>query len=221
MSSFRGPGKNKPGGDRPFGRDRDEGRVRGRGRGPFRGQERDPRNDGHEQNRGEHRERGVFFAGHGASPTEQAMTALMMTAKMIHRFAESRIAEHKKFHKLSRPRMGVLFIVQHSGGIRMGDLAAKLGVAPRTVTDLVDGLEQDGFLHRIPDPSDRRASMLELSSLAQKEFEHIVSMRSKFIDEIFSPLSSDEKDTLISLLKKLREGPIRDLNCGFDDRSFE
>lgn len=111
--------------------------------------------------------------------------------------------------------MGVLFIVHHSGGIRMGDLASKLHVAPRTVTDLVDGLERDGFLHRVPDSSDRRASILELSDFAKKDFERISAVRSAFVEEIFSPLSNEEKDALIGLLGKLREGPIRDLlNAG-------
>jgi DNA-binding MarR family transcriptional regulator len=142
----------------------------------------------------------------------------MMTAKMIHRFGESRIAQNKQYSKLSGPRMGVLFIVHHMGGIRMGDLAAKLHVAPRTVTDLVDGLERDGFLHRVPDPKDRRASILELSDLAKKDFDRISAMRKAFVEEIFTPLNNDEKETLISLLSKLREGPIRDLlNSAPDD----
>jgi DNA-binding MarR family transcriptional regulator len=172
------------------------------------------RSDGPEKNKSEDErriERKGFFAPHGSGPADCAMGALMMTAKMIHRFAESRISKHKKFNKLSGPRMGVLFIVHHHGGIRMGDLAAKLHVAPRTVTDLVDGLERDGFLHRVPDPSDRRASILELSALAKKDVEHIASMRTKFVEEIFSPLSNDEKDTLVALLNKLSDGPIRDL----------
>jgi len=176
---------------------------------------------GHDHKHGEHERKGGrgFFAAHGSSPAENAMANLMMTAKMIHRFGESRISQHKQYSKLSGPRMGVLFIVHHSGGIRMGDLAAKLHVAPRTVTDLVDGLERDGFLHRVPDPSDRRASILKLSEFAKKDFESISAMRSAFVEEIFSPLSNDEKDALIALLGKLREGPIRDLlNEGNDQR---
>lgn len=162
-----------------------------------------------ERGRGERRH--GLFPPHDGTPAENAMAALMMTAKMIHRFGESRIAQNKQYSKLSGPRMGVLFIVHHSGGIRMGDLAAKLHVAPRTVTDLVDGLERDGFLHRVPDPRDRRASLLELSEFAKKDFDRISAMRKAFVEEIFSPLSNAEKESLIALLSKLREGPIRDL----------
>jgi len=169
------------------------------------------REHGHDHRHEERKGGPGWFPPHGSSPAENAMANLMMTAKMIHRFGESRISQHKQYSKLSGPRMGVLFIVHHSGGIRMGDLAARLHVAPRTVTDLVDGLERDGFLHRVPDPSDRRASILELSDFAKEDFERISAMRSAFVEEIFSPLSDEEKETLIALLGKLREGPIRDL----------
>jgi len=172
-----------------------------------------------EHGHGEHSRKGMrgFFPPHDGTPAENAMAALMMTAKMIHRFGESRIAQNKQYSKLSGPRMGVLFIVHHTGGIRMGDLAARLNVAPRTVTDLVDGLERDGFLHRVPDPRDRRASLLELSDFAKKDFDRISAMRKAFVEEIFSPLSNEEKEALIALLSKLQEGPIRDLLNGSAD----
>lgn len=204
---MRKPGKDKSDQDgedeRPFGRGRGFGF--GPGRGPGRGGGGHEHRERGDEERGRHR---GFFAPHGSGPAENAMHALMTTSRMIHRFAESRIAEHKRYNNLSRPRMGVLFMVHHSGGMRMGDLAAKLCVAPRTVTDLVDGLERDGYLHRVPDPNDRRASRLELSALAKKELDNMSAMRTKFIEEIFSPLNDEEKTSLMSLLNKLREGPI-------------
>src|SRR5207237_8685180 len=95
---------------------------------------------------------------------------------------------HKQFAKMSGPRMGVLFILEQSGALRMGDLAAKLQVAARTVTDLVDGLERDGFLRRKPDPSDRRAFLLELTSQTHADFEKLSKVRKAFIDEVWSQL---------------------------------
>jgi DNA-binding MarR family transcriptional regulator len=134
----------------------------------------------------------------------------MRTVKMIHRFAESRMSKHKQFSKLSGPRMGVLFVVNAAGTMRMGDLATRLLVAPRTVTDLVDGLERDGFLKRVPDPSDRRAMLLELSQSAKANFDKIATLRKNFLDEIFSALTVEEQRQLIMLLSKLSDGPIRE-----------
>ena len=136
------------------------------------------------------------------------MCALMSVAKMVHRFAHSRIAKGKLPPKMSGPRMGVLFAVKHAGGMRMGDLATRLGVAPRTVTDLVDGLERDGLLVRKPDPTDRRATCLELTARAGRDFQKMRSIQKNFVGEIFSPLDARELQQLIALMDKLRRGPI-------------
>ena len=136
------------------------------------------------------------------------MCALMSVAKMVHRFAHSRITKGKLPAKMSGPRMGVLFAVHRAGGLRMGDLAARIDVTPRTVTDLVDGLERDGLLVRKPDSEDRRATRLELTPRAARDFEKMRSIREGFIGEIFSPLDARELEQLIALMEKLQKGPI-------------
>src|SRR6266446_3468348 len=62
-------------------------------------------------------------------PVEELMCELMGLSKGIRRFMEQRFAEHNLPASLSGPRMGVLFQVRRSGGLRMGDLAERLGVA--------------------------------------------------------------------------------------------
>jgi DNA-binding MarR family transcriptional regulator len=39
----------------------------------------------------------------------------------------------------------------------LGQLAESQNLVPRTVTGLVDKLERDGLVRRVPDPSDRRS----------------------------------------------------------------
>ena len=140
--------------------------------------------------------------------TGDAMCALMTTSRLVQRFAQSRIAGHGLPARMSGPRMGVLFVVRQAGGLRMGDLANRLGVAPRTVTDLVDGLERDGLLVRKPDPADRRATRLELAPDSTTDFDKMRAIQKAFIAEIFSPLTPLERRTLVRLLDKLKEGPI-------------
>jgi DNA-binding MarR family transcriptional regulator len=62
----------------------------------------------------------------------------------------------------SFPRLKLLYALQCEGPQRMGDLAETLEVTPRSVTALVDGLEAQGEVRRVPDPSDRRATIIEL-----------------------------------------------------------
>jgi DNA-binding MarR family transcriptional regulator len=48
-------------------------------------------------------------------------------------------------------------------GIRLTDLAAKVGVTKQAVGQLVDDLAQQGVVERIPDPADKRAKRIRFS----------------------------------------------------------
>jgi len=152
------------------------------------------------------------------SGAEECMCALMTTVKMVHRYVASKFSDHPHFDKLSGPRVGVLFIVHHAEAIRMGDLASKLMVSPRTVTDLVDGLERDGFLRRIPDPKDRRAMLIELTPAIKTNFNKLAAVRTQFLGEIWSVLTAAEQEEMVRLLNKVQSGPLSkfssDIECG-------
>ena len=48
-------------------------------------------------------------------------------------------------------------------GTRLTELAARAGMAPPSMAELVDELERAGYLERRPDPTDRRAKLICLT----------------------------------------------------------
>jgi DNA-binding MarR family transcriptional regulator len=54
------------------------------------------------------------------------------------------------------------------GPTRLGDLAAREGVTPPTLTRIVGGLEDLGFVVRQPDPDDRRATRVQATEAAEE-----------------------------------------------------
>src|SRR5260370_38913954 len=66
-------------------------------------------------------------------------------------------------HGLSQGRMGVLFRLLRCGDTPLGDLAEDLGSTPPNITGLVDHLEKDGLVERVPDPDDRRSARARLT----------------------------------------------------------
>jgi DNA-binding MarR family transcriptional regulator len=103
----------------------------------------------------------VEMGGGGSVDVLEAIAALRLAAKQIHdsmqRFAER--------HGLSESRLRVLMRLHHSPGhqLPLGALADGLDVTPRTMTDIVDVLERDGFVKRVPDPLDRRSVLAVLT----------------------------------------------------------
>lgn len=63
----------------------------------------------------------------------------------------------------SMARLNLLYELHCRGPQKMADLAERLGVTPRNVTALVDGLEQEQQVRRVPHPTDRRITMIELT----------------------------------------------------------
>jgi|SRR5436190_17122145 len=55
----------------------------------------------------------------------------------------------------------VLGILERLGPMSAGQIAGQSGLAPASVTNLIDRLEQKGFVVRVADPVDRRRVMVE------------------------------------------------------------
>jgi DNA-binding MarR family transcriptional regulator len=97
----------------------------------------------------------VENGGKGSVEVFEALASLRLAAKRIHdameRFAEG--------HGLSESRLRVLTRLCHRASRRLplGALAEGMDVTPRTMTDIIDVLERDGLVKRVPDPEDRRS----------------------------------------------------------------
>ena len=87
--------------------------------------------------------------------------------------------------------------------IRMGELAAALGVVPRSATGLVDALEQAGLVERTVDPANRRAVLVTLTPRGRDMQHQMALARQRAGDGIFGALDTPERRTLADLLQKL------------------
>ncbi len=107
--------------------------------------------------------------------------------------------------ELSVPRGRVLGVMAHAlpGCVRMGDLSAALGVTPRNITTIVDGLEREGLLARHHDHHDRRAILLELTEKGRAQVEQLSGLQYDIAEHMFSTLNPDERCTLFALLTRL------------------
>ncbi|MEU8799122.1 MarR family transcriptional regulator [Spirillospora sp. NPDC048819] len=84
--------------------------------------------------------------------------------------------------------------------LRMVDLAESLGVVPRSVTTLVDALEESGLVTRAPDPSSRRSLLVRPTGEGRAVRERMAGTRREAAREVLSPLSDEQRETLRDLL---------------------
>ncbi|HEY4027239.1 MAG TPA: MarR family transcriptional regulator [Candidatus Dormibacteraeota bacterium] len=95
----------------------------------------------------------------------EAFAAIGMAARLL----RSRMERFCEREGLSENRLGILFMLRHAGeGVPLGALAARLQVSPRNVTGLIDHLERDGLVERVPDPADRRSVLAHLTDMGRE-----------------------------------------------------
>ncbi|MFE6689056.1 MarR family winged helix-turn-helix transcriptional regulator [Streptomyces sp. NPDC057743] len=90
---------------------------------------------------------------------------------------------------------------------RMADLAERLEVVPRAVTTLVDALEANGTVRRVPDPTNRRVVRIELTDTGRSALRALRGARRAAAEEILAPLTAEQRAELGGLLSTLVDGP--------------
>jgi MarR family transcriptional regulator, 2-MHQ and catechol-resistance regulon repressor len=114
-----------------------------------------------------------------------------LTQKHIHSF------------ELTEPQFGVLECLVHVGPLTLGELSRKHLVSGGNMTCVVDNLEKEGLVERIPSKTDRRAITVQLTQKGKNLIESIFVQHAEYVTEIASVLTEDEQERLSVLLKKL------------------
>lgn len=86
---------------------------------------------------------------------------------------------------------------------RLGELAEVLDVAPRSITSKVDQAEQDGWVRRVADPADRRATLVELTERGRRRLDLLSTSRHEGVSARLDALDPDEQQTLLALLRRV------------------
>ncbi len=101
-------------------------------------------------------------------------------------------------------RMRLLGVLRCHGPQIMSGLSGELGVTPRNVTALVDALEEEGLVRRKAHPSDRRATVIEMTEEGSETCEGMYHGHAETAAEIFDELSEEDRLELLRILRTLR-----------------
>ena len=108
------------------------------------------------------------------------------------------------------PRLRLLATLDADGAQIMSSLRDRLGITARSVTALVDGLEQDGLVRRSAHATDRRATVVELTGAGREIVERAFSAHRARAVELFRRLEPSDQAELHRLMSALTTA-LRDL----------
>ena len=96
------------------------------------------------------------------------------------------------------------------GAMRIGDLAARLEIVPRSATSMVDILEESGLAVRKPDPSDRRSVLVSLTPAGVSLLERMGAAKRAGAEALFGKLDAGQLAALHRLLDVLATSEAAD-----------
>lgn len=105
---------------------------------------------------------------------------------------------------LSLGQFAVLEALYHKDDLSVGEVQRKILSSSGTMPVIVRNLEKRGLLTKSPDGEDRRRNILHITEEGRKLIAEIFPLNKELILESLSPLSREEKDALLKLLKKLK-----------------
>ena len=114
----------------------------------------------------------------------------------------------RQFGPLSRPQRRVLLHLDDDSGLRVSDIAERLGMTTAGATRMVNALEAAGYVRRfrLPDADGRevRVALTPDGSRALQEAERAFHRR---IEESLAALTPDDRATLARLLGDVAASP--------------
>ncbi|HEY7919331.1 MAG TPA: MarR family transcriptional regulator [Streptosporangiaceae bacterium] len=142
---------------------------------------------------------GVSLAG--LPEAERRRRLVAETARFTSAFM--RWMEGRACGGLSYARLRLLQALHCGGPAIMRDLGVQLGVSPRNMTAMVDAMEEAQLVVRRPHPTDRRATLVELSPAGAREAEQALEPRLDAMAELFEEFSAAEQQAFADALIRL------------------
>jgi len=127
----------------------------------------------------------------------QALIGLMpLMGRLAHGVARQR-------GTLTLERSKILWPLVLGGPMRAGELAQQCHLGRPTLTELVDGLVDDGLVRRDEDPSDRRAVILALTAQGRRELHRFETAIAAALAEVVGRLEPSKRERLGATLADL------------------
>lgn len=94
---------------------------------------------------------------------------------------------------------------EDSGGVSLSEVAAVMGQTVPALSQRVSRMEQLGYVERLPHPTDRRASLLQVTASGKELLEQARRSITRRMDGILAGMGEASMDQLLALLEQLAD----------------
>lgn len=123
---------------------------------------------------------------------------------LVARRWRSLLDEHLRSIGQSAARMEALGAIMNSPSLpAQVEIARRLRIEGPTMTRMLDTLEKDGLVERLPDPKDRRTKQLRLTPQGERALEQIFEIADVLRDRLLDGISAQQIEAQSQFLHQL------------------
>ena len=125
--------------------------------------------------------------------------------RRVHQIGVSIFADEFTGYDITPLQFSILWTLNGHPGLDQITLAQAVALDRTTCSNIVNRLEQRGYIRRETDPNNKRAKLGYLTDLGRKTIESAKGPMDKVQKKLLQPLSSEEKKLFLKFLGKLAE----------------
>lgn len=119
----------------------------------------------------------------------------------------------------------VLAWISFAGELSQTELAAKMGIEAPTLVGVLDRMERDGWIVRIPSETDRRKKLIRATERVEPVWMQMLARGAGIRARATAGLTEEQLDSLRQILSVMRDnlsdGRIKDYSTGSNTEDFE
>lgn len=137
----------------------------------------------------------------GPGVDEGVRTLLLLLPRLVARAKRTRVPDRLQSFNLAPRHLSLLSYLLFDGPLTVSELAARLEVAPATVSLMVGDLSRQGVLVRREDEADRRRTIVSISEEHRAAIEGWLAKGAQAWRKALEPLTPAERRTFIETLR--------------------
>jgi len=136
---------------------------------------------------------------------EASTSSVVIWEKLSKAYDKMRRVQSKQMYgqNLTAPQFGVMEVLNRLGPVPLKKVSEELMVTGANITCVVDNLEKEGFVKRIPSKEDRRVILAELTPTGKVKLDQIMPEYIQNMSAVTSVLNDNEQKELSKLLDKI------------------
>lgn len=136
----------------------------------------------------------------GPDVDEAVRTLLLLIPRIVGRAKRLPIPQALRGMDLAPRHLALLAHLEYGGPASVNELAARLEVAPTTVSLMVSELSRPGVLERAADPADRRRRIIAIAPAFTEPIGEWLSGNARAWEKVMRDLTPSERATVIRAL---------------------